>query len=110
MLARIRLHVLHMLIWVDTLRRGHTVGFLVGRLICHKRKPHRRSVYLNGLICYKRNIMGEVVSDALLQKLLFLRCAIARGNTVSQTGFCLFVCMSVTNRVRSGTFEPLEGF
>ena len=31
-LARISLHGLHMLIWVDTLPRGHYVGFLAGWL------------------------------------------------------------------------------
>ena len=32
--ARISLRGLRRLIWVDTLRRGHNVGFLAGRLTC----------------------------------------------------------------------------
>ena len=33
-LTRISLHGLYRLIWIDTLRRIHNVGFLVRRLIC----------------------------------------------------------------------------
>ena len=57
---RISLRGLHILIRVDTLRRVHTVGFLVGRLICCLTRIY--VVYVNKVVNIVKSQYNNVES------------------------------------------------